>query len=161
VKRGESNEEGYVLNEQDKERLGRGYSLISDKTDAREAFLLISAAFWSNAEVQEDGRSKTTYLPPCQRPTFAQFMRWGPKRNTKDVIRRRVGADRWGKSNTHRGGSTLSQTIAFGHIGVFDSTSTDLHLVSMWDREKKLSPATRTLLIELRSTAILGFYCGF
>lgn len=50
---------------------------------------------------------------------------------------------------------------AFGQIGVFDSTSTDLYLTSMWDRTKKLSPATRTLLLEQISTAILGWYVGF
>jgi hypothetical protein len=161
VNRGESTEEGYILTEKDKERLGRGYSLINATTDDQAAFLTISGAFWSTPEVQEDGTSKPVLWPPHRRPTFAQFRYWGEKRNTREIKRRRVGADRWAKRDTHKGGSTHSQVAAFGQVGVFDSTSTDLYLTSMWDRRKKLTPATRTLELEQLSTAIVGWYVGF
>ena len=157
VKRGERNTASYVLTDLDKERLARGYALISPLLGPRPAFLLVSGAFWFDPEGEvRDGIPEL--LDPSKRPSFRQFERWGRKLNDAESKMRRLG---YGGQTTHKGGSTQSLTHAVGQVAMFDATSTDVYLTSMWSRLRRLPPMTRSTIKEVRSTAVLGFYVGW
>ena len=157
VKRGDRETASYVLSDLDKERLARGYSLISPTLGPRPAFLLVSGAFWPDPKGEtRDGIPEL--LDPTKRPSFRQFERWGKKLNDAESKMRRLG---FGGQTTHHGGSTQSLTHAVGQLAMFDATSTDVYLTSMWSRLRRLPPMTRSTIKEVRSTAVLGFYVGW
>lgn len=150
----------YSLSELDRERLARGFALISPERPARTAYQETCGAFWSRTTTDEDGVIQVELLPPQERPTFAQFRYWGEKLSDKSARMRRLGL-RFRNTSTHHGGAAQDLTVAIGQVGMFDATSTDVYLTSMRSRLIKLPPLTRSLVMEVRSTACMGLYCGW
>jgi len=156
--RGEIQTKGYKLAELDKTRIATAYGLPS-KTKA-EAYNVLCAAFYSDEIVDSRGTRTYCIRPRGERPSKEQFLYWGEKLSRllyedhfSSAVRR--------KSPTHNGGSSQDLAAAVGQCAMFDSTSTDVYLVSMYNRQVKLPPMTRSLLIEVRSTACIGVYCGW
>ncbi len=145
----------YTLTEADKQRLANGYLLRGKGRTVEDAFLLTSQVFWS--KICADGT--TLLLPPNERPTKIEFKYWGKKRNTIEGRKKRIGSDAWISKVT--AGSTKDQVCAVGQMAMIDSTSTDVYLVSMMSRLIKLPPMRRTIVKEIRSTAVIGFYVGW
>lgn len=155
---GASNE--YHLSSTDKERLARGYQLISATRPAREAYALVSGAFWADTKLEPGRPPEVTLFSPSKRPTFKQFLYWGEKLSGRSTKAFRFGL-RNPHESTHRGGSALDLAHAVGQVAMFDSTSTDVYLTSMRSRSIKLPPMTRSLVVDVRSTAYVGFFCGW
>lgn len=156
-KNGSVDSPGYVLSEKDKERLGRGFALIGPTRSKTDAFLLVSAAFWSTVA----GAATPQLWEPHLRPSFAQFEEWGSRRSAALDRRRWFGFSMGEEPPTHRGGSSQDLVCAVGQYSMIDATSTDVYLTSMYSRLRKLPPQSRTLVKELRSTAYLGVYVGW
>jgi hypothetical protein len=152
---------GYVLTEQDKERLGRGYALIGPTRSKMDAFLLVSAAFWATTAVDSDGARVPQLWEQHLRPTFAQFDEWGSRRSGAVDRRRWFGFSAAEEPPTHHGGSSQDLVCAVGQYSMIDATSTDVYLTSMFSRLRKLTPQSRTLVKELRSSACLGLHVGW
>jgi hypothetical protein len=145
----------YALTDQDKRRLANGYMLRGKGRTAEDAFLITSRVYWS--KLVADGT--TPLLPPNERPTIAEFKYWGRKLNTIAGRRTRIGSNAWISKVT--AGSTQDQVRAVGQIAMLDSTSTDVYLVSTKSRLIKLPPMHRTIVKEIRSTAVIGWYVGW
>lgn len=152
---------GYVLTAQDKERLGRGYALIGPTRSKMDAFLLVSAAFWATTTVASDGGCIPDLWEPHLRPSFAQFDDWGRRRSGAIDRRGWFGFSAAEEPPTHHGGSSQDLVCAVGQYSMIDATSTDVYLTSIYSRLRKLPPQSRTLVKELRSTAILGLHVGW
>jgi hypothetical protein len=152
---------GYVLSEKDKERLGRGFALIGPTRSKMDAFLLVSAAFWSTVVAGIAGAATPQLWEPHLRPSFAQFEEWGSRRSGALDRRRWFGFSASEESPTHHGGSSQDLVCAVGQYSMIDATSTDVCLTSMFSRLRKLPPQSRTLVKEVRSTAYLGLYTGW
>lgn len=152
---------GYVLSETDKERLGRGYALIGPTRSKKDAFLLVSAAFWSSVVAGIAGAATPQLWEPHLRPSFAQFEEWGSRRSGALDRRRWFGFSVGEEPPTHHGGSSQDLACAVGQYSMIDSTSTDVYLTSLHSRLRKLPPQSRTLVKELRSSAYLGVYVGW
>lgn len=154
-KAGEAPKERYVLTLQDKQRLANGYNLRGNGKTVEDAYLLTCAVFWSTLLPDKT----TKLLPANQRPTKTEFRYWGKKLNTAEARRKRIGSDAW--SSKVAAGSTQDQVRAVGQMAMIDSTSTDVYLVSMMSRLKKLPPMHRTIVKEMRSTAVIGIHVGW
>lgn len=153
-KASESGGKRFVLTPQDAQRLANGYLLHRKNMSPYDAYLLTCSVFWST--VSSDGPK---LFPENERPTFTQFKYWGRKLNTSEGRRRRLGTDTW--TSKIFAGSTQDQVDAVGQLAMVDSTSTDVYLVSMMSRLKKLPPMHRTIVKEIRSTCVIGFYVGW
>lgn len=145
---------GYALSETDKQRLGLGYRLIDGGLKLKAAYRRTLSAYWS---VYENGVH--TLLPAAERPTFDQFKRWGAAMNTD--VARNARMMRGRKKVKAYIGTTRQQAAAFGQVAEIDSTSTDVHLVSVIDRRKVLPAPSRTILVEPLTGLELGAYIGF
>lgn len=145
----------YKLTEADKQRLANGNLLRGKGRTIEDAFLLTSHVYWSKTGA--DG--KTILLPANERPTIVEFRYWGKKRNTIDARKKRIGSDAWMSKVT--AGSTQDQVRAVGQMAMIDSTSTDVYLVSTMSRLIKLPPMHRTIVKEVRSSAVIGFHVGW
>lgn len=155
--------EGYVLaGEEDKQKLAWGYRLISAEVSPRDAYLLTCGAHWANRVTSDDGVTVPTLFPPDERPSFDQFMYWGKTLNdNKAVAELLLGAHQRARKTGLRGGSLQDMVAMVGQLSAFDSTSTDVYLVSLLSRLKKLPPMTRLIVKEQQLGVILGFYCGW
>lgn len=145
----------FVLMPQDAQRLANGYALHGKGRSVEDAYLLTCGVFWST--VGSEGEAKL--LPQNERPTIIQFKYWGRKLNTTKARKARIGAASW--TSKVLAGSTQDQVDAVGQMAMVDSTSTDVYLVSMMSRLKKLPPMHRTVVKEIRSTAVIGFDVGW
>jgi hypothetical protein len=154
-KSGESSESLYTLEGSDARRLANGYMLRGGGKTLEDAYLLTCSVFWSTL----DSSGKANLFPPNERPTFVQFKYWGRKLNAPEDRKRRIESDMWRARIT--AGSTQDQVRAVGQVAMIDSTSTDVYLVSMMSRLKKLPPMHRTIVKEIRSTAVIGFHLGW
>jgi hypothetical protein len=149
-KAGEAPEARYVLTPQDKLRLANGYALRGKGRTVEDAYLLTCGVFWSTLAPDKSPR----LLPAHERPTEAEFKYWGKKLNASESRKKRIGSDAW--SAKVAAGSTQDQVCAVGQMAMIDSTSTDVYLVSTKSRLVKLPPMHRTIVKEIRSTAVIG-----
>lgn len=153
---------GFTLTDEEKKKLGWGYTLISKTVPAKDAFHLASGAFWADREVDSNGRETAVLWPKDRRPTFGQFMYWGRKLNKEKSVRRMVlGEAMWDMKTGTRAGSLQDQVGAVAQLAYFDSTSTDVYLTSVRSRLTKLPPMIRLILKDARSEVIYGLYCGW
>lgn len=146
---------GFKLTTDVKVRLGNGYLLCGPTRTCHEAYLLTSSVYWST--LLPSGETKL--WPADSRPTFTQFKYWGPKQNDEHNRKRRIGSHEWAAKIA--AGSTQDQVRAVGQMAMIDSTSTDVYLTSMMSRLKKLPPMHRTIVKEMRSTAVIGLHVGW
>lgn len=146
---------GAPLSELDKTRLAAGYLLMGPRTTEKDAYLLCCSRFW--ADIESDGKPKL--WPAELRPTQKQFRYWGIKLNALEARQRRMGIRPSRVSPVP--GTAQDQVHEFGHLAEVDSTSTDVYLVSMMSRIRVLPPMTRTIIKEVRTGLILGFYVGW
>lgn len=151
----------YVLQEGDTQRLANGNLLAIGGRTLHDAYLFTCSVYWSKIGPTESGEMKVSLLPPQQRPTFPQFKYWGQKLNKLSDRKRRIGTSRWAEARLITAGSTQDQVRAVGQMAMLDSTSTDVYLTSLLSRHKKLPPMHRTIVKEVRSTAVIGFYVGW
>lgn len=153
---------GYVLSNSDKEKLQHGYKLIKHQSTSMDAYLDCCGTFWATREVGEDGASVVRLLPEDERPTFDQFMYWGPKGNdNKSVSRILMGESKWDQLTGTQGKSVQDQVSSVAQLACFDGTSTDVYLTSIRSRLVKLPPMTRLILKEVRTGIIYGLHCGW
>jgi len=150
----------FSLTQLDKERLARGFALISPKMSVNDAYLLTCDAFWSRPVANESGVIVPDPLPDGERPTIKQFRYWGPRLGGIRAQEKRLGV-RHRTPPTHHGGAARDLASAVGQVAMFDGTSTDVYLTSMRSRLIKLPPMTRSLVMEVKSTLCLGLYCGW
>lgn len=160
-KEGESPHRGYKLEDLDKRKLADGYLLISKEIRPRRAYLLTCATHWATHYVTETGKTRAILFEKHRRPTFSQFLRWGCKENGITVTQILDGPVRSAQKVATKGGAETDSLVAVGQQAMFDGTSSDVYLVSVLDRLKKIKPMTRLVLKESRTRVIYGIYCGW
>lgn len=153
--------EGYVLTEKDKERLAMGYALVKPGTTVADAYLLTVGACWSEPHQDEQGRVHHQLLPANARPTKVQFEYWGRTLHGSPLRRRLAGLDRWATSTLAVAGSAQDQVQAIGQVAMIDSTSSDVYLTLVMSRLRVLPPMHRTIVVDVASTLVIGFYMGW
>lgn len=161
AKAGRIESDGYILAEEDRERLACGYALVKPGTTVHDAYRLTMGAFWAETTQDEQGHLQHKLLPIHERPTQPQFQYWGRQLHGDPLRRKMMGIDRWATSTLTVTGSTQDQVHAVGQVAMIDSTSTDVYLTSMMSRLKVLPPMHRTIVKDVRSSMLLGFYLGW
>lgn len=162
TREGKTGEEGLILSEQDKDICGyawRNY-YVRGKTIAK-ALRRMWREFYSTVSTDSRGKTFHELCPVGQRPTRAQFIRWGQLRSP--------GYESWKAKLTKVALARLDRALfgtsdenitMIGQLGGMDSTSPDLHFVSVLNRLKRIGGAYRILLIDGRHGYIAGFYLG-
>jgi hypothetical protein len=151
----------FSISEYDTTLLALGYTLVGPKHTVNDAYLITCAAFWSDITVGPDGRKVATLWPEHRRPTKRQFVYWGKKLNTTKHRAERLGLSLPRGHTTHHGGSSRDLAEAAGQLAMLDSTSVDAYLTSPFSRLRTLSGPTRTIVKDVRTTAYVGFHCGW
>lgn len=160
-KHGITTSNGHVLTDQDKDHLAWGYTLVNAERTLHDAYLLMCSRYWATHDVSATGLVSVTLNPDVQRPTFPQFIYWGRKLVKQKVREMLMHQSKRRQLQHARGGSVQDQVRMVGQLGCFDATSTDLYLVSLRSRLKKLPAMTRSILKDIRTDLIIGLYCGW
>lgn len=160
-KAGLAQSEGYVLQDVDKERLAAGYALIKPGVTMHDAYLETMGVYWAETTQDEAGRWNCRLLPESLRPTEVQFAYWGRVLHGTPLRRKIAGLENWQTSTLAMAGSAQDQVHAVGQMAMIDSTSSDIYLTSAISRHKILPPMRRTIVVDVRSTAVMGFYMGW
>lgn len=155
-----STRQPFQLSKAQKIHFALGYRLISHGSTAWDAYLDYSNVYFADHVQGPDGKLVPELWSLSERPSYTQFMRWGAKSSGKKVKEIRDGYVKTEQLRS-RGGAILDRVSAAGSRAGFDGTSTDLYLVSVLDRLKRLTPATRLVLRESRLGLILGWYVGW
>lgn len=152
---------GYLLTDEDKQKLAWGHRLINHSMRPIDAYLLTCATHWANHSLDDGAKQQPQLFERHLRPSFGQFKRWGPMLNEKTVTEMLLGSVKWSQKTESNGGSEQDSVAAIGQTSQFDGTSTDVYLVTYRSRLKKLPPMTRLILKEGRCGLIYGIYCGW
>jgi hypothetical protein len=160
---GASASSNYILSDRDKERCADGYLLRKTGRTDRSAYLTASAAFWSEHIIDENGVHKAMLLPSHHRPSLQQFTYWGKKGGPMAEARIAGSRRRNDPSgvSTRRGGASTDITSVVGVNAMFDGTSNDVYLVSIYSRNRVLPPMTRLIIKEPISSAVIGVHCDW
>ncbi|MGQ0596708.1 hypothetical protein [Aquabacterium sp.] len=161
IKHGLTQNPGFVLDANAKDRIAWGYALVNRERTLRDAYLLMSSRYWADHSIAPSGEVTVTLHPPDQRPTYPQFIYWGRKLVKKKVKEVLLGPSKHRQTTEAHGGSVQDQVCMAGQNGQFDGTSTDLYLCSLTQRLKKLPAMTRSILKEVRCGLIVGIYAGW
>lgn len=146
----------YLLTEEDKKRCAIGYLMTKAGMSPRNAYLSACAAFWSEPLIDENNVLNKPLRPEEQRPSFEQFSRWG-EMLSNDAATKLFGS-KCNTGPTRHGGSSTDLTNAIGTYAMFDGTSTDVYLTSIYSRNRVLPPMTRSIIKDPLSTAVLGVF---
>lgn len=151
-------EDSFLLSDEDKHLIGIYYKTVSNSITVKRAYTNLIQAHWSNHSIDAFGKMHATQFDSNSRPSRMQFEYWGKKINQVSSVRQlKIPETKWLESNVSAGGSTRDQVSMVCQLAGFDSTPIDLYTVSMLDRTKALTPANRFLLIDIRTTYIIGW----
>ncbi len=147
---------------EDKEKLAWGYRVFkTDKMSVTEAFRMTSAIYWSCGTKIVDGEELPILLPSTQRPTLAQFERWGPAGlDNEQAWQTLLGRGEFDSNFRALYGTAMDGINGIGQVGLPDATSIDLNLVSMASRLDPIGSATRLIIHDAWSSMICGLHCG-
>lgn len=151
----------FMMSPIDKVRCGVAYAMVSKSCPIGTARSRMNYAFYSTLEVNEKGETTATLFEQNRLPSSKQFCYWGPKLARTPDFRKRNGLPVRQRKREHRGGSSRELARAVGECAQFDGTSTDVYLVSLFDRRVKLSPPTRSPVIEQLSGVQLSPFVGW
>lgn len=152
---------GFVLTATARDQLIAGWKKYRSGKTAYKAFLLTSAEYWPGDKTIS-GRDGCSYLlaPAHKRPTFAQFRRAAEKEDL-NTARSRMTEREYRLTARPLSGKASDGVIAVGQVGWIDSTSEDQTPVSSMSRVKVLPSSLRTILLDVRSTYLLGVHSGY
>ncbi|MEC5387308.1 hypothetical protein VVD49_16380 [Uliginosibacterium sp. H3] len=159
---GEPNATGHILSEEEKAMCGFGWRNYYLKgTTIAKAHRKFLRQFFSDVVLDENGDPKRQVRADSLCPTKTQFEYWG--------LRRSEGHESWRKQLSPRAlarigrvlfGDSNQAIVKIGQRGAIDSTTTDVELVSVIDRLKRIGQAHRVLIVDGKYKYIPGFYMG-
>lgn len=162
VKAGFSDLAGFVMADGAKSDLQIGWRNFLSGRSVHEAYLETMAAFFRTGTEIKSGVELPILLPAHQRPSECQFRYWGPKgEDNQPAWRTYLGVNEWEKEHRPLPGSASDGIVAVGQCASLDSTSGDVHLVSVASRLKVVGPLTRITLLDGALGYIPGMYWGF
>ena len=161
-KAGLSNSTSFVLTDDDKRKLALGWCAFLDGKNSKEdAYDLTMAVHYADGTHIKDGVEVPCLLPIDQRPTLAQFSRWGPKGDDgRQAWETLLGVNEKEMSYRALEGSSLDGVSAVGQLAFCDATPADHHLVTGSSRLKPIGSATQLLVQDAFTSIISGICLG-
>ncbi|MFM0074418.1 hypothetical protein PQQ86_24980 [Paraburkholderia sediminicola] len=145
------------LSQQDIANLQVGWENFRYGRTVGAAYLETMAVFYRAGIEVKNGIPQPILTRAESRPTLRQFEYWGKKFDSQHYRRR------WEESAGRRPmpGMANEDVIRVGQRGWLDSSSGDVHLVSVLSRVVPVGPANCFEVMDAKSTAICGLHCDF
>ncbi len=161
-KAGLSDSKGFVVKKDDKERLAWGWLAFLDGLNSVEdAYNLTMGVYYSDGTHVEHGVELPSLLPADQRPTQAQFERWGSRGDgNRQAWETFLCLNEMETDYRALTGTALDGISAVGQVAMCDATSADQQLVTDTSRLKPIGSATQLLVQDAFTSIISGLYLG-
>ncbi len=149
---------GIPLSENDKEHIAWGWrTFLRDGQSVPDAYLLTMGVLYSDGEKVHQGRNVPVLKPVTQRPTLSQFRYWGPRgEGAKSAWETLLKPGEWEKKFRAMQGTARDGIQAVGQVAFGDSTSNDVHLVSLASYLKSIGTGTVARFHDGYSDCIVG-----
>lgn len=159
VKAGRTDQAGLILTDQDVENMQDGYSaFVRPGTTIRDAFLSMSAAYYSNGYTQKHGYWAVDLLPANERPTESDFRYHGPAgKDQYAAARRLMGEGQWAKNFRPLVGTARDGITMVGQVASLDASPIDVNQVACGNPLQPIGVG-RGLFVR---DAWLGLYMGW
>ncbi|RJX31998.1 MAG: transposase [Oxalobacter sp.] len=109
-----------------------------------------------------DNEGQRILKPLGEYPSEQQFRYYASKLLSKQaIIRSKKGSKEYELNFAEKLGSFRDSTYAVGEVYEIDATIADLWIVSLLNRLAIIGKATLYLIVDRKSTLIVGFYVGF
>jgi hypothetical protein len=159
VKAGRTDQAGLVLTDQDVENMQDGYSaFVRPGTTVRDAFLSMSAVYYSTGYMMKHGYWTVDLLPANERPTERDFRYHGPDgKDQYAAARRLMGEGHWAKNFRPLVGTARDGITMVGQVGSLDASPIDVNQVACGNPLQPIGVG-RGLFVR---DAWLGLYMGW
>lgn len=161
TKNGIKGVEGFVMTQIDKEYCG--YSMrhfANGKKPLTQALSDMWRHFYATQLQLPNGKVEPKIYDKSQRPSMAQFRRWGQQYSGLNLMTRHLNSQQKARFDRALLGNAQDGIVAVGQVASIDSTSTDVHFVSMLNRQQRIGLMNRILVVDSLYGYIAGFYMG-
>ncbi|MFD0929124.1 hypothetical protein ACFQ1T_04950 [Methylophilus glucosoxydans] len=161
TKNGIKGVEGFVMTQRDKEICGYCMKHYAHgKNSINKALSDMWRHFYSTPVQSPNGQVTPELYPKFLRPTKSQFERWGQKYSGLNLMTRHLNSQQLARFDRALLGTAQDGIVAVGQVASIDSTSTDVHFVSMLNRQTRIGLMNRILVVDSLYGYIAGFYMG-
>lgn len=159
---GQLGQEGFVMQERDKEICGfcwRNYYIRGATIE--KVHRRMQREFYSELEEGEDGKIHRRIYPANKCPSKSQLLSWGVERSPgHESWKKQLTKFNLGRIDRALFGTATDDVVAVGQRGSIDSTSPDIEFVRVENRLERIGPAHRILVVDTLYGYIPGFYLG-
>ncbi|PPD11102.1 MAG: hypothetical protein CTY26_10510 [Methylophilus sp.] len=161
TKNGIKGVEGFLMTQRDKEICGYCMKHYArGKNSINKALSDMWRHFYSTPVQSSNGQVTAELYPKSLRPTKSQFRRWGQKYGGLNLMTRHLNSQQLARLDRALLGTAQDGIVAVGQVASIDSTSTDVHFVSMFNRQQRIGLMNRILVVDSLYGYISGFYMG-
>lgn len=159
VKNGRPEQAGLILTDKDVQNLEDAYvSFVVPGTSVRQAFLSMSAAYYSKGHTIKHGHAVPDLFEAHERPNEREFRYHGPRgKDAEGAARRLMGEGEWARDRRPLVGTARDGITTIGQVGSLDASPVDVNFVSCNDPRQPIGVG-RGLFVR---DAWLGLYLGF
>lgn len=126
---------GLILNDNHVQNIQDGYMMfVVPGTTVKQAYLSMSATFYSNGYVEQHGYLTPQLFEAHLRPTKREFDHHGPLgKDATGAARRLMGEGAWARDYRPLLGTARDGIFAVGHVGSLDASPVDVNFVACSD----------------------------
>ncbi len=159
VKAGHIDQAGLALTDKDVQNLEDGYaSFVIPGTTVPQAFLSMSAAFYSKGHSIKHGYAVPELYEANARPTEREFRYHGERgKDAHGAARRLMGEGKWARDYRPLIGTARDGITTIGQVGSIDASPVDVNFVSCSDPRQAIGVGRGIFVRD----GWLGLYLGF
>lgn len=159
VKAGDTEKAGLILTDVDVINMQDGYmTFFRPGTTIRQAFLSMSATYYSTGHALQHGHLMPVLLDKRLRPTEENFRYHGPHgADASSAARRLMGEGKWARDYRYLVGTARDGIVTIGQVGSLDASPVDVNFVACGDPRQPIGVG-RGLFVR---DAWLGLYLGW
>lgn len=159
VKAGDTEKAGPILSDVDVMNMQDGYmAFFRPGTNIKQAFLSMSATYYSTGYVRQQGLLTPILLDAHLRPTEDNFRYHGPRgADATAAARRLMGEGKWARDYRYLVGTVRDGIATIGQVGSLDASPVDVNFVACGDPRQPIGVG-RGLFVR---DAWLGLYLGW
>lgn len=155
--------DNYALTQEDIDRIQFGWrTFMCPSVTIEDAYIKTLQLFWVNTWDQQGHDLLPNLMPISHRPSQKQFQYHGERQDASArAYRKHLSDNEWALNHRALTGKKRVGLQRIGAIGQADTSTNDVHLVSVFNRTKIVGPCSHLLITDEFTGIITGFYVGW
>lgn len=155
--------DNYALTQEDIEHIQFGWrTYVRPNVTIEQAYIKTLQLFWVEEWEQKGGDVLPKIKPIGKRPSQKQFQYHGELQDpSEQAYRKHLSDQEWNLNYRALSGKKRNGLHRIGAVGQADTSTNDVHLVSVFDRTKIVGLCSHLLIADEFTGLITGFYVGW